>query len=518
MVSRDVPRPQVRNAPAARFMCASIRASGEEARYTAHITVERMKKVAWFSPLPPVRSGIARYSVELLARVGQSYEIDGFVDTTEFDAPSGLTGVYSAHDFIWKHAVDPYDLVFYQLGNAPCHDYMWPYLVRYPGLVTLHDGQLHHSRARCLLRQNRPEHYRAEFLYNHPDVEPCLTELGVAGLLGNLTQLWPMRRVVLKSSRLVLVHNTRLAEELREDDLDTPIGVVDMGVPQHEAPAHICEQVRTRLGCPPDAIIFAAFGKVTPEKRIAQALRALATLPPEMPWHLMLCGDTVDHYDPQAEARQLGIADRVTVTGYVDEAELPGYIEAADVCFCLRWPSCRETSASWLRCLAAGKPTLVTDLVHLADVRSLDPRSWTVAGYPMGRDTSGKVVRATCISIDIADEDHSLGLAVRGIAEDRDLRESLGGNAKQLWSERFTVDGMASGYERAMTRASDTPAEVQRRDELPLHLLCDGTERVSTLLADLGLDNPQLDNGLDLTCRGAVSTLSLLRSPRPADE
>jgi glycosyltransferase involved in cell wall biosynthesis len=450
-----------------------------------------MKRVAWFSPLPPVRSGIARYSVELLSHLGHRYEIDGFVDSTEGLAPPGLAGVFSAHDFVWKHRADPYELVVYQLGNAPCHDYMWPYLVRYPGLVTLHDGHLHHSRARCLLRQNRQEHYRAEFLYNHPDVDPCLTELGVAGLLGSLIQLWPMRRVVLMSSRLVLVHNTRLAEELGADDLDTPIDVVDMGVPQHDAPAHIRKQVRTRLGLPPDAIVFAAFGKVTPEKRIAQALRALATLPPEMPWHLMLCGDTVDHYDPQVEARHLGIADRVTVTGYVDEAELPGYIEAADVCFCLRWPSCRETSASWLRCLAAGKPTLVTDLVHLADVRSLDPRSWTVAAYPMGRDPFGKVVPATCISIDIVDEDHSLGLAVRGIAKNRDLRESLGSNAKQLWADRFTLDGMASGYERAIERACATEADAARRAGLPPHLLCDGTELAAAILAEFGLDNPQ---------------------------
>ena len=167
-----------------------------------------MKRVAWFTPLPPVRSGVARYSVEVLSPLGHHFEIDVFIDTAERQSPSGVAGVFSAHDFIWKHAADPYALIVYQLGNAPCHDYMWPYLVRFPGLVTLHDGLLHHSRARRLLEEKRPEHYRAEFRYNHPDADPCMTELGVAGLLGALTQLWPMRRVVLASSRLVLVHNT----------------------------------------------------------------------------------------------------------------------------------------------------------------------------------------------------------------------------------------------------------------------------------------------------------------------
>ena len=450
-----------------------------------------MKRVAWFTPLPPVRSGVARYSVEVLSPLGHHFEIDVFVDTAERHAPSGVTGVFSAHDFVWKHVADPYALIVYQLGNAPCHDYMWPYLVRFPGLVTLHDGQLHHSRARRLLEEKRPEHYRAEFRYNHPDADPCMTELGVAGLLGALTQLWPMRRVVLASSRLVLVHNTRLAEELREEDADVAVDVVDMGVPEQPALAPMRELVRTRFGLPRDAVLFAAFGKVTPEKRIAQALRALAALTPETPWHLMLCGERVDHYDPRADAQQLGIADRVTVTGYVDEDEMPGYISAADICFCLRWPSSRETSASWLRCLAAGKPTIVTDLVHLSDVRSLDPRSWTVAGYPAGRDALGQAVRAASISIDLRDEDHALGRAVRRITEDRDLRETLGRAARQLWTDRFTLDRMAAGYVRAMERLCGPRTGGPRRTRLPPHLLCDGTELASAILAEFCIDNPQ---------------------------
>ena len=35
-----------------------------------------------------------------------------------------MSGVFSAHDFVWKQLREPYDLVVYQLGNAACHDYM----------------------------------------------------------------------------------------------------------------------------------------------------------------------------------------------------------------------------------------------------------------------------------------------------------------------------------------------------------------------------------------------------------
>src|ERR1700690_1329845 len=110
-------------------------------------------RLAWFTPLAPVKSGIAQYSRDLLPALASSCEIDVFVDGSldRVERPSAGTALFSAHDFVWKHRRAPYDLVVYQLGNAPCHDYMWPYLIRYPGLVVLHDGQLHHARARALL-------------------------------------------------------------------------------------------------------------------------------------------------------------------------------------------------------------------------------------------------------------------------------------------------------------------------------------------------------------------------------
>ena len=94
-------------------------------------------RVAWFSPLPPVRSGIAAYSAELLPTLRADHAIDAYQES-------------NAHDFVWRARRDPYDLVVYQLGNAPCHDYMWAYLAAFPGLVVLHDARLHRNAWRAL--------------------------------------------------------------------------------------------------------------------------------------------------------------------------------------------------------------------------------------------------------------------------------------------------------------------------------------------------------------------------------
>ena len=398
------------------------------------------------------------------------------------DLPRRHQTVLAAHDFIWKHRADPYDLVVYQLGNSPCHDYMWPYLVRYPGLTVLHDGQLHHARGRCLLQDKREDHYRSEFCFNHPSANPAIAELGVAGLLGSLTYLWPMRRIVAEVSRLVVVHDSWLADEIRAELPDARIEVVPMGVPESPAGPDAGKAVRARHDIPADAILYAAFGKVAPEKRIAQILRAIAEAEVgPAPVHLLLCGEPVDHYDASADAERLGIRDRVTITGYIETSEMPEYIAAADVCLCLRWPSARETSASWLRCLAASRPTLVTDLVQLANVPAYDPRSWSVAGYNAGRDEQGRPVHPACVAIDILDEDHSLILAIKKLTADPGIQQELQRGARALWESRFTLDAMVAGYQEALRDAAQHPAP---ECTLPPHLLANGTGLTRALLSE----------------------------------
>ena len=455
-------------------------------------------RLAWFTPLPPVRSGIAQYNVELLPSLASHYQIDLFVDghPGERVHPDG-TLVYNAHDFVWKHFRQPYHLVVYQLGNASCHDYMWAYLARYPGLVVLHDGQLHHARALSLLGQKRHDDYRSEFGFNHPDADIRVAELGIWGLLGSLTYLWPMRRVVTQSARMVAVHNQWLADEIGEDDPQASVVVVEMGVPAPESRPCASEAIRARHGIPADAVLFVAFGDVTPEKRIPQALQGLASILGAVPnVHLLLAGKPVAHYDLTVEARALGVMDRVTTAGFVPQEEVADYLAAADVCVCLRWPSSRETSAAWLRCLAAGRPTIVTDLVHTVDVPAYDPRTWTPLHAPTAIPDAREwpvPAEPACVSVDILDEDHSLRLAMHRLANDPRLRTRLGRRARALWAERFTLDRMVTRYREMIDAACAAPMpDAARRGRLPEHFRTSGTEHASRLLRQMGVPDARI--------------------------
>lgn len=431
------------------------------------------------------------YSAELLPRLSSRYAVDVFTAPApgRDDARrAGHPPVFSSHDFPWKQFTAPYDLVVYQLGNAMCHTFMWPYLFKYPGLVVLHDAQLHHSRAQMLLRHGRGDDYRAEFRANHPDAPEDLPLLFMEDLADAAYYFWPMVKLVVEQARLVAVHSPRLAERLANRFLRDVV-TIRMGVddPRRGDEAARRREIRARHRLGSDAVVFAAFGMVTPEKRVSQALLALVEAIRVVPSvHLLLVGATTEHYDALAEARALGAGDRLTITGYVPDAELPGYLAAADVCLCLRWPTGSETSASWLRALAAGRPTIITDLTHADDVASLDPRTWAIQHAWSGREVDPSESPA-CVSIDILDERHSLGLAMWRLSADAALRDRLGTAARRHWEAHHTLSCMETDYHEAIAAALVRPCPSGGRD-LPPHLTADGTEQVRQMAATLGVD------------------------------
>jgi glycosyltransferase involved in cell wall biosynthesis len=459
-----------------------------------------MPRLAWLSPVPPGRSGIAAYSAEILPALAARHDIDVFTAplVPDHPRPPGHPSVFEAHDFAWKHFTAPYDLVVYQMGNATCHAFMWPYLFRHPGLVVLHDAQLHHARARALLAHGRVDDYRAEFRANHPEAPDDAPELVIRDLADASYYVWPMLRLVLQSARQVAVHAPRLAEMLA-DDYGIDVTAISMGVADpREATAAAGSgdpigadrerrlAIRDRLGLSSEQIVFAAFGLVTPEKRISQILSVLPVVLRAVPTaHLLLVGGPADHYDALAEARALGVEDHVTMTGYVPDEALAAHLEAADVCLCLRWPTGRETSASWLRAMAAGRATVVIDLAHADDVHFLDPRTWTVERASSGDGAADPVPEAACVGIDILDERHSLAIAVSRLAVDARLRARLGHAARAWWTRSHTLARMADDYGQAIARALARPAAPSRG--LPAHLEADGSGLARRLLREIGV-------------------------------
>lgn len=436
-------------------------------------------RVAWFSPMPASSSGIAAYSAEVLPGLrARGLTVDVYVDSAQ--GPNPIEGMAGAHDFVWRHRRKPYDLVIYQLGNAYCHGYMWGYMFRYPGLVVMHDAQVHQARAQDLLGQRIPrrDDYLAEFAANHPDAPPDIGRLIAEGLGGTLFGHWPHVRLVLQAARLSVVHSPALANVLSETH-QAPVRAIPMGVADPlAAPGPItAADVRARYGLDAHQLVIGAFGGLTPEKRLPQVLDAVAALVPDHPnLHLLLVGTPALHYDVADDAADHGLADRVHFTGFVPDAELPAHLEAADICACMRWPTNGETSASWLRAVAAGRPTIITDLAHQPEVPVVHPLDWHGTGpHPVA------------MAVPILDEATGLRAAVEELVRNRQRRDRLGAAARDYWRAHHTLDHMADAYVAAIDDAMARPAP---HPSLPSHLRESGGARLAELLARFGVETP----------------------------
>jgi len=407
-------------------------------------------RIAWFSPLPPAHTGVARYSADVLPLLDAA---DLAIDRVE---------AHNAHDFVWKHRQNPYDLVVYQLGNARWHDYMWGYLFRYPGLVVLHDPGVHHARAALLLSQHRVDDYRQEFAYNHPDAAPAAAEHAVEGLQGSAFYRWPMTRAVIESARLVAVHDEFVAATLRAQYGSARMERIHFGTAERRISPGARDAIRRRYEIPEDAVVFMAFGLVTAEKRIEPIVRALAALVARgANVHGLIVGDNTIRGLGDVIGAQ-GLSARVHLTGYVDDDRIADYLSAADVSLSLRWPTTGETSGSWVESLSAGKATIVTSLPH-------------TVGIP----------QSVALSIDLLDEDASLLDAMSALASNRARREAMGDAAREYWKTHHQVARMAEDYRRVVAQASALPAPSPAG--LPAHLTNDYSALADGIAREFGL-------------------------------
>jgi glycosyltransferase involved in cell wall biosynthesis len=442
--------------------------------------------------MPPVTTGIARDSAELIRALQDDHEFDVFVDDSNVadrerghrEVVPGTTRLRSAHDFVPRHLHRPYDLIVYQLGNSSHHDYEWPYLFRYPGLAVLHDSHLHHARAASLLRTMRPDDYRAEFAANHPGADRNLAELAVAGFDSHIHYSWPMTRLVAETSRMAAVHTAAAAVRLRTDAPQARVEVVRLGhgeLVDGTRTAAFREQTRRRYGISTAATVFGCFGGLSPDKRLPQVLAAFKATRAYAPdTHLLLAGSIASHYDLRREIAHHGLEPHCTMTGYIEKDEdLTACIAACDATLNLRWPTAREVSGPWLRCLAAGKPTVTIDLAHMTHVPSIDPRTWRAP-----RSQAGP---ACTIAIDIVDEDHSLRLAMRRLALDASLRDTLGQAAQRYWLAHHTPEAMAADYRRVIALAASVEALPR---PVPAHVTNRGAGTLRRVMQEFGLPVP----------------------------
>jgi glycosyltransferase involved in cell wall biosynthesis len=419
-------------------------------------------RLAFVSPLPPAPTGIADYAADVIGLLGARHEIDAFHDQDRVDADRlpAARALHEATTLLQRHRARPYDLVVYQMGNGRTHDRVYDLLPRLPGLLVLHDLVLHHARAGMFLESpearayardpssarlreaaQRPlRAYAEELAYSYPAQADRLHPVFLETVGDLLPYAFPLFRIPVEAARLVAVHNDFMAEAIRAEAPGTDVVRIPMAAEEVAVSKESVAGIRARHGILPDDFVVAIFGLVTREKRVETIARAVARASVHVPrLRLLLAGPVADSEDLDRLLDARGVRDRTVVTGRVPLEELPVYIGAADLAVHLRYPTGRETSAALLRVLAQGRPTVVSDLEHQADI------------------PDAAVVRA-----DPTDEEGEVTRAILRLHDRPEARARLGRAAREFVRREHSPARCRDGYEAAVARAAAMPDPPSR--------------------------------------------------------
>lgn len=124
-------------------------------------------------------------------------------------------------------------------------------------------------------------------------------------------------------------------------------------------PAEPPADFRERFGIPPNVPVVLYLGRVDAEKHLSVLVEAMHGILDERDAHLVIVGFGVDLHHLQRLAHSLGIEDRVTLTGRIEEADKPDFFRIATV-FAMPSPAELQSIAT-LEAIASGLPVVAVN-------------------------------------------------------------------------------------------------------------------------------------------------------------
>lgn len=414
-------------------------------------------RVACFTPLSPVASGISYYSEDLLPTLARALDltvvVDGYTPThAAMLQAKGMT-ICEARDYNRVTREEPFAAAIYQLGNSPAHAYMYPRALREPGIVVLHDVVLHHLRLWMAFNGGRAQRqgYIEELRTLYGAAGEALAREVLRGKTPATLFDYPLVEPILATASAIIVHNAASAARVATLRPGTAVHIVPMGVPLPALPDRAA--ARARLGVPPEAFLVVSHGHVNPYKRLDVALRAFRRLAAERPdVQFLIAGSEAPGLGAMLERQIgfLGLGGRVRRLGFVQPQTVADLLAAADCCVNLRYPSAGETSASLLRIMGAGLPVIVSDAGSFSEL-------------PPG----------CAIKVPIGPvEEPLLAEYLIALGRDEGLCLGLGAAARAFVAEEHSLERAATGYLRVLEgiigRSLSLPATAGIADPLVL--------------------------------------------------
>jgi glycosyltransferase involved in cell wall biosynthesis len=381
-------------------------------------------KIALFTPLNPVRSGIADYNEEMLPELGKYAEIDLYIDggytpSNRLISDRFPIRVFNADDFCPQN----YDAIVYHMGNNySAHKYIYEAMKIFPGIVVLHDYVFQGFYAE-MLRANRSHTEYLDLLQRfYPRHGARLAQRIIDKLPhpiweSELALEFPLNEEIIGLAKALIVHSEFVKNRIQQTH-----SLLISKIPLHGNSRKPFNRLETRkeLGFNETDLVLISTGFVTKNKRYESIIPALNELAIPSLKYVIVGQDEANYLKILSQGKSLSIIRK----GFIALAELEKYLAAADICLNLRYPTMGENSASLLRMMSWAKPVLVSD---------------TGSYRELPDDAAIKV------SCDV-DEKEMIKRFLLALAGDADFRQSLGQEAARYAAQECSIAGCARQY------------------------------------------------------------------------
>lgn len=387
----------------------------------------RRLRLAFFTPLSPLKTAIADHSEGLLPPMREYADIDLYIDEGYQPSNPIITEVFSiySHREFTSHK-EQYDAVLYAMGdNASFHSYIYDMMGRVPGVTILHDTTLHRFMIGRTLGSGNAQGYLEEMQYAYGAGDLRVAEQILAGYGDMLVIRYPLIERVVDQAQGIIVHNGYARQQV----LNRRPGARVISIGQHFfLPPGFPKQIDraallAEMGLT-DRFIVASFGIFVPDKRLDSCLGAFARFATTHPNATYLFVGNYMDYDLPARVRELGLEEQVVVTGWLDPIRFTELMFLADIGIHLRYPHIGGTPFSPIRMMGLGIPTIVSDIEPLAE-------------FPEG----------CCLKV-LPDgwEEETLLAYLELLADHTDFRHQIGRNSRRFLEHYHGADTIARQY------------------------------------------------------------------------
>jgi len=386
--------------------------------------MDKKVKIALFSPLSPIRSGIADYTEELLCELAKYLDIDIYISDDYEPDNQDIKDRFQVYPFDKKSfSPESYDEIVFHMGNDyQPHIYMYEAIKEFNGIVVLHDYVLlgfyagkyfatgDFAQFSGILKKyySRTGEEIAEHLAKLLPKPIWDTEEGIE---------YPLNEEIVAHAKALIVHSEYVRKRILSS-WDKPI----ITIPHHghRQKAFDTRKIRRDLGLKDDDILIGSFGFINQNKRFHVIIPAICKLNYSR-FKYVIIGEDGSHILNNLIDRN---SNYVVIKDYVPLEEFEAMISACDICINLRFPTMGETSGSLIRMMGSGKPVIVTNRGYYSElpdhcVFKIDP--------------------------DI-DESETIKRSLIALIQDKDFRESMGREAAKYVKEKCSIANCAKEY------------------------------------------------------------------------